>query len=517
MKRCWPLLVAFILLVGGVFFNFGPNTTFFANDQALSFSVVEHGLRGEIPLAGPPSHVGGRHLGPFYYWYLMATQLIGGGLHGGIFAGAVVFSIAILTIGWVVGGPGGALVAAMLGVSGYLDTIRIPWHPHILLILNAIFIFCTGRLFERGLPFLGWWCFWGSILAQTHSAAVPFTVGVACVVGIWVAVQVKGGDWGQIISGRLGWVFTFFSFLPLFCYNVFYDPNLARLFQAHSEEVVGAGFKLAGLSLYDFVGQHVLGVIWGRSLGAVALGLVFLILFVESEAREKIARLVTRRSWVLTAVLSGVLLTLCALSRFKAPIYEYYWSVILPVPFIIGAWCAGSITVRSRLGFSAVVVLGVLIGYADFRAVRRYADRPFVAQHTLGSAEQVVGAIRRLAGDATGPGELQILTRLYASSMKNTYNFLLDIGRFNQLEVSYKFKEFSDAPDADVVEGGYQGRLRAVVFCPAPYSKELKRMMSGFRKKWAMVGEEMVSGVGSADRCLIRLLSRRDEPHRALN
>jgi hypothetical protein len=510
----WLIISGCVLLAIGVSYNFGPDTIFFANDQALSFAVVDRALGGEIPLAGPPSHVGGRHLGPFYYWYLILTQLIGGGLHGALIVGAVFSAISVLLIGWVVGGAGGVLLAALVAVAGYLDTIRIPWHPHILLPLNALFIFSTARLFRAGPAFLGWWFLVGSILGQTHSAAVPFVVGVGAVVLLWLVLQIRLGSGRELMQVRASWILGLLTLAPLLIYNLVYDGNLGRLFQthAHAEETVGAGFKAALIALYDFLGQHVLGGSWNRSLGLAFVSWLGFGVLLEKSSRERIWQTLNEGRWILGAVLSGSIFTTIALSRFKPPIYDYYWSVLLPVPLILGAWCARFISIsslRSYTGVATWIPLGIVLLYSAVVGVIRYGDRPFVRQHTLGSAERVVDGMRRLSALGPNGSNTQIVTRLYASSMKNTYNFLLSSERFNQLEVSYKFKEFADVPTEDLPEGKYSGNWRYVVFCPVPFSKELKRMMSGFRKKWALVGQEIVEGELPKDRCLVRLLSRK--------
>ncbi len=505
--------IAGLFFAVGVFFNLDSNHTFFANDQALTFSVVHQMNLGEVLLAGPPSHVGGRHMGPYYYWLMSLFQMIGGGgALGAIFVSAAVTGLAVLAIGLYVGrGRCLSLVAVFLvACSGYLDTIRIPWHPHILLILSALFLWSTKRFFEQGLTELGWWAFSGSILAQTHSAAGPFVVGVGGVVGLVTLRRVWRREFGESswIYATGGWALFLATLVPLVIYNLNFDGNLFKLMRVHGAHGSHAGMAAASKSLWVFLSGQFFGPWGGVGVFQVSLIGIILVLVASRGGLRMLRDGILLRPGFWLAVLGGTAMTAIALSRFAPPLYTYYWSVLLPLPLMAAGFLGGVIERSSGILRAASIAVLVLLLWSGFSGVRRYFGQPFVPFHTLGAAERVVGAMHDLAEEHRINGKVEILTRLLAKSMKNTYNFLYQVDRFDQLEVSYKFKELSAAPASDVPEK-FDGDFRFIVFCPVPYSAERKRIMAPLRKNWAVLGDRFSLESGGKDRCLIRLLQRR--------
>ncbi len=506
-----------------VFFRVSPETVFFANDQALSFAVVSHIEHGEIALAGPPSHVGGRHLGPFFYWYLAGAHALGGDVISTVVVTSVlklVFGVGLLwSLYLTLGGAPSllALVGLLASFSfGYVDLLRTIWHPHILLLLSAFFLRVSCSVLQRGSAALSLWLFSASVLVQTHLAAAPLAVGVALVLlvhalthrSLWTLRRAFQGSsvlWGLLAVS---------SCIPLLAYEAVGGGNLATLFGAHAGGVRPAA---GGISALQSFGAFMLSY----GAGATArVGWRLCLTFALGGSVLWMIGLMGRKSlrpycWPLAMLAAGTLATGFALLRFPAPLYAYYWSALLPLPALLVAWLvqtAGSIllaagTTRTQQRVCAVGFLVCLTtqgGVSVVDTVTRYSGEPFLPYHTLAAAEGIATEIRARAGDSP----VEVFPRLHAKVMRNAVYFLLGEKYFPLMEVAWKFKEFRWHPSAEHREGDSAAQKSFLLICPRPYRAVLSSMVSSIRLYWEDVADVNLQSCRSCQSCRLVELRR---------
>jgi hypothetical protein len=180
---------AFLAILLSLYFSWSisPETIYFNSDFALSLAVTQLGLGGDPILLGPPSHIGGRHLGPLYYYLLAFPQLA----FGQDVYSIVVFQVVIKVIALIV-----SLVIASwysLRAHFYFVTVlvtlvfitkvpqvdflvQVPWHGNDILLAGVILLFAlTLNLARKNNALL----FLSSLLAlQLHTIVLPLVIAV---------------------------------------------------------------------------------------------------------------------------------------------------------------------------------------------------------------------------------------------------------------------------------------------------------------------------------------------------
>src|SRR5262245_56932732 len=84
-------------------FGLNVRRVHFMNDGALAAAVGDGIRRGELPLAGPPAALAGRHFGPWYFYFEAFTGLAGAKkfVHGVYFASLLKACSLLLLLGTV--------------------------------------------------------------------------------------------------------------------------------------------------------------------------------------------------------------------------------------------------------------------------------------------------------------------------------------------------------------------------------------------------------------------------------
>ncbi len=233
-----------------VLFSLTPRFIPFTEDLSFSFEVVSRISVGEFPLLGPPSHTGGRHLGPVYYYYLWLAQVVGGGDTYRTIVVAV-FGLALAPV-FLIGAlrqlhrQNNHLCAALLGLlclqPEWIRMVRDPWHAHLLLLCISMTLYFWAR-WIRGTDKSSSWLIVSSVLTVlTHYASVPalgalWSVGILC----WWRETTPSERCVQRILCGDGWRVTIIAgFLvllmmtPLALYELRYGGNLNDLLRGQA-------------------------------------------------------------------------------------------------------------------------------------------------------------------------------------------------------------------------------------------------------------------------------------------
>jgi len=171
-------------------FNLSADNTLFTNDMALSFAVADDFITSlDVILLGPPSHVGGRHLGPLYFYYLSLVYLVANksvivasvilGIIR-VFALQAAFTLALLPFfrpRTVATSVFLALLIIVLTPNPF--PFRVPWHGNDILLCGAIILTASILSVQKSniwLLFLG--C---SASLQLHYGSLPLiAIGLSC-------------------------------------------------------------------------------------------------------------------------------------------------------------------------------------------------------------------------------------------------------------------------------------------------------------------------------------------------
>lgn len=530
--------LSFLLLLFLSFFNSELGTLFFANDQALSFAVVRQMLEGNIVLAGPPSHVGGRHLGPYFYWWLAIPYWLADGdvLRTARIASLLqLFSLIPLTL---LLGKLFPLISRWRLATGlcltlslsYLDTIRIPWHPHLLLPLSSLFLLSTLAVHQKGAKAVGPWLLLGSVLVQTHIASAPLVAAVGLVTFVCLILKFHSA------SDQLRNLVSFFirflpwltalilSWAPALYYEFYYDQNIARLFGVHgSGTEVPAGLKEAIQSGVLFLLHFAFGQMQLFEGGWAWLVYALILLLSALVVRPQISALLNSTTVTKVpnggfylAIAAGFLATAFALAGFKAPLYEYYWSALLPVPALLGGAIFAAHLDSIKTSRSHTIAALLLLTYAlgiYWQNQQHYSYQPFLPYHTAAHSKAVAELAKQ---QSQNEERIEIFPRLHAMVSRNAYYYFLGPEYFNAMEVSWKFKELPLAPAGEPIEASFQTNIAFMVVCPRPYRSTLKTMMAEIRKRWDKQADFIPEDKAFAG-CFVRQLARRERKQLGAN
>lgn len=499
------------LLFVATFTDFSSLTVPFSEDSGLTWAVTQHGLHGEIPLLGPPSHIGGRHIGPFFYWHQIAVAFLAGGdPFLTVLMLAVLRVLAIVGLAYLVSKSahtpfgafaGGAAVLVTAINFQLLEIVRAPWQPHELLVTGTLFLWSVSRLLDRpSLSEAPWVLLTSSLFVQTHFAAALLILPVlACSFPRFILSD-RTPSRGYLYLG-VGRVLLILVWLPTMIYFLRYPETLSNLL---------AGSELATASSSG--PRHVLSSL----AGTVTKLLPFTPLF---------PTFVRRILWL--TVLAGALGTniplfkaktaplnlgiLCALvvyflvlAAVRPPIYSYYLYPLIPaLLFLLGTLLAtcGDAIIKHRVRFAAPILPAILplvaAGNCWIVLGRTSTDWTQPANSLLHAIEMGDG-LRADAGDA--PFALQA---------------------FNQSKVMKgAFRSFAGEPGDSLIDGW--DRLKEIsspsvgpssgylIACPRPFYRERRAIEEKVSEAW-IVGEELTFPQCDTCRgCMLKRIEKRN-------
>jgi hypothetical protein len=348
------------------------------------------------------------------------------------------------------------------------------------------------------------------VLAQTHIAGAPLCAGAAVVVLVHAFRNPQIWLQKQLSKKTFLWLlFVGLSLLPALVYEFRYDGNIARLFSVHGGgTAIPAGFWQTLQSGTHFTLQF----IFGSSDQLQALGAIRSI-FIAGIAAFILAlplrQLINTQPYFCAALVMGMVATGLALSRFQAPLYDYYWSALLPVPALLGATFFAqfyNLPQRHRAVAIACAIYCIHSIFVLGASAQRYSDKPFLPYHTVAHSAAVAELIGQ---DNPSQDRVEVFPRLYATLVRNSYYYFLGPEYFNAMEVSWKFKELSKAPKDEPRERSFKTKTAYLVICPRPYRSALKPIMNELNRRWVKVTDYLPSESEFAG-CFIRKIQRRE-------
>jgi hypothetical protein len=485
----------------------------FLDDQAFLMGTAEAVKRGELLLSGLPSHLGARHLGPYYVYLQAGLSWLGGSdpvavsmlftalklLTPLVLIVALVFTTGASSSGYLAG-----VFVMLASLSGYtIAILRMDWINYFLILVSSVLTLAVVRVVTRGISALPFLILASTLVIQPHLSPLP----------------ILGAAWGGIViclflspsqERRCSFAeqcfclaATLLLWLPALVYEVLYERNVfAILGHNVGKRPEGAGLSEIPTVFFEFVAEVLTG---GRGeLPLIWIGL-WSALCVVLLVRKALHGGRTERACIGIALLQCCAMFV-ALTQVKPPVHHYYLiSLYAPLLYLWGLAAHEACEVLCRRSSSmstlaakaiAVVVLGLFayVWTGHLPELPRSAWRPLSQPYfSLAHARDVTQIIN---GDSGGSKQLKIVARGGARLSSNAYYYHISpelLGEFMYAPRMIELPVIQGRPTS--FERGY------LVDCGVDAPPETPTLGRRLKDKWSIGDEVSLITCGSCAQC----------------
>jgi hypothetical protein len=525
------LAILSILLVKLSFIDLPSSGILFAEDQALSFATAGRLLAGDAPLLGPPSHIGGRHLGAVFYVVVASCLALAQGdieIATRIMSALTLISVILLTLlvqrivnpAWKWWSAVFVLVFACSGEM--VQLLRIPWHAHLFSVFVMLFMWASHSLFTKGIQRAPAYLLAATLLVQMHYSAIPL---VAVFTLVWLS-QFRSAPFRSETLGNVRLLFTplnltFFTaacalWVPIVWHDLTFGGNtlLSILVNAGTHDA-HAGLKRAMANVGYFFRLFLAGGIGFKELWDDSRVLVYTLLIISSSWFFIRGRSVVRedsRAWIL-ALFLGVPAYILATARQPAPLRTYYLYGLFALPFIygviamIGALRALRHSAPERaLAVACILLWGTSIRFGLFYNERNASTGGISEHSSLLHGIEVGAILRKETKELPSTETHTIIGRGDARIIKDAYLLHLGPEYFGQINFSSTMREvsaFSNTPSSPYA---------FLMVCPNPPPHHSRAMWKEIKKRWHKRSEVDLSTCSTCRQCRMWILEDREAP-----
>lgn len=389
----------------------------FLGDEGRDVLVVKHILEGDLTLLGPRASAGDFFLGPIYY-YFMAPFLwlwrldpVGPAIMVALLGVCTVY--LVYKMGDKFFNRNTGLIAALLYAISPLVIVysRASWNPNVMpfFTLLTLFILYYAVIQNRKLLFLIVGGLLG-IIMQLHYLGTFVALIIAIFVAVGSVVHAKKFHIQLLVHMCIRYLLIFVGFIigfsPFLLFELrngfpntkniltfIFNPDRTQQLDAKFQDIVVDVFiRLFGRLLvnlpeprhYDLFDPQLL-LVWKVGIIVLALVSVFFVIKMKDKVKKSLLLI-----WLFVGIL--------AFGFYKKPIYDYYFGLLFPVPFLfVSNSLVTMFTHKSSklLGkiIVAVVFVAILIPNIYFTPIRYEPNRQkqqmqtiaeFVLSHTDG-------------------------------------------------------------------------------------------------------------------------------------
>jgi hypothetical protein len=480
----------------------------FLDDQAFLMGTADAVKRGELLLSGLPSHLGARHLGPYYVYLQAGLSWLGDSdpvvvsllfTVLKLFTPIVIVAALVLTIGVARGGYIAGLCVMLASLSGYtIALLRMDWINYFLVLVSSLLTLAIVRVVTKGASALPLLILASTLVIQPHLSPLPI-LGAAwggIVLYLVLCSRLRSAD--TIAERRpstgtmLCIIVTAVLWLPAFVYEVIYERNLfAILGHNVGKRPEGAGFSEIPTVFFEFISEVITGgrgslpLVWISIWSALCLLLL---------ARKALLGGRTERACIGIALLQCCAMFV-ALTQVKPPVHHYYLiSLYAPLLYLWGLAAHEAFKVLRQHSYTAsavaqkaiaVAVLG-LFAYVwsdHLTELPRSAWKPLSQSYfSLAHARDVAKIIH---DDSGGSKQVKIVTRGGARLSANAYYYQIS---------PLLLREFMYAPrmiELPVINRGPLSFDRGyLVTCGADALSDIPTLGRRLKDQWS-IGEEV--------------------------
>lgn len=476
-----------------VFYNVAPSAVPFTEDIGLTMMVANEGVNGNLALLGPPSHRGGRHLGPIYYYISSSVLWLS---RGDLFVASNLFFLLHVS-GVLIA----ARVASMLFSGGivflatvlagttpfFMNIIHAPWHSHMLLPASAFFLYSAVRFKEKGdLPLF---ILSSTILLQMHYSSGPLILAVSLLTIGFSTIK------REMLLRAIYAPYTLLAallWIPPAWFEISHGPNLIpTLLGSDSGEKAGLHEALFQLSLLVRQGLPIGIVPWWLAT------LVFGLAVWRLRHDEKVF-------WILKVGVLSTFFYVVTLTLLSKPLHLYFLYSLLPLLLIfVGVLVGGILKLWSRERIfgklaltSAAMILGAGLFFGLYKTIR--STKKVLPYHSLLHASEVASVVRSKDEAA------RIVTASASKFMHGA--FMAHLSRESIRDVQY-FNSLVELEKA--VPPRSEINVSYLVACPKIYSREIKALEAGPLKGWARDTAFSFFSCTTCRGCLFRRYTKR--------
>ena len=450
-------------------------------------------------MLGPPSHIGGRHPGPLYYWFVTFVYALSG---QDLYISNIIFVICkfvglfflFLTLNIITNNSKNKkliLIALLIVLLSplYIKVFRMHWQSNFLFIASSFAFLVTVLFIKYKWQVLGLYIFGLSCLFQSHLSSVPVLAGLGSL-GLLVLFFRKNY---QILDSKnkvlffqvLPLVFTTIIWSPVIYNELFLTSNFKMVFQLHSDPyITKAGPFLAFSYLIEFFSGFILASkasLVRQELYAVVFYIVSFIslIFIFLKKQERV--------WHILLFLLPMFFCVLAVSSFRIPIYVHYFNSLIALPVLIFAFIIWNLLVsledknlNSKIKiFPFIILVFFFIIFANnlkktFTAKTFDIDQEF---YTLAHSKELSEIINK---DAAG-SKVKLYTRLGSKYMTNSYYYFLNQNSHRFMEYNKFFRELSAFKKVKRSEREKDLKIYSII-CPRPYERDRKNILRNIKK-----------------------------------
>jgi len=489
-----------------LFLYLTPESILFMDDQAFSQGLAQQILSGHLLLGGLPSHLGGRHLGPFYLWFVSSvhffsrddfllfvqlTSLIKLISLGLLFLVLRMLSPSIKLF-WI-----SSLILLSFMLSGYLFfIITVDWANHLLLSTSAILLVTYLFTLKHGWPLVIPFTLATSIAAQTHLSSLPLilmlSIGLIARLLLYPSIRLgKTATWLSAIST----VCLLLIWIPPAVYEFSYSPNIQRVVferQLGSDASIGL---YQSMVVFASLLQSLFPVLESGSLVTPYLFLAF-ICFVP-------LIIIKQYRIFLVSNIAGILLAILVVARIPNSAHNYYFISIIPSLCILFGLTIYIVIssiekLRSRRLVSslAFIVIGVLAVLSSISAIREFSSLPPSNRMAYLHALEVSNIIQENLTDISNPPKIFVRDEI-GDLRADTLHLLVAPNGFDRMRYRKVIQEMPRIlpPPSEAF----------LLQCGKTVGRRPRQMMLN----WEITQEISLANCSSCKGCLLLQMSRR--------
>lgn len=545
-REGWQLLIACIvgyLVVALAIFPFlDPTRIFFTQDLPTSLSVAKALLAGEPVYLGPPSHMGGRHLGPIYYWYLatgvgLSRCLVGE--HDTLVAIRILVAVSLFSVPiciatlWLLTDQlhrRWALAAciATIVTSHALWVLRDPWHSNFQFLPASFFYLVATITAKRGRSFMPLFVLAASLLIQTHFSSAPAVLATSIVLALHLYRTNKSGPLmrasrtplskpAQYLSLTIACV----SWIPLLAYELQYPSNLYQVYLGNvkREKIHATPSEAIHYLLQFFAEQTPFKSIerWHPPFQPLlqiifAAGVSFFLLYLLLSLRG-------HNRWALAALVAPIGCYTVALTNLPDRFLTYYLNGMLPLaPLFVALSFQQAVAIVQRPSTTTVftlrhqairlfaccfcVSLLVMISWNGWGNWRRFSGQPIAGWHTLDFAREISSKIQETNDSGVS---FMLLASGSSSISREGILYEHDVQNFAQHSYADWFNEIPSAKDPLI--SSYD--LGYFLYCPQNDRRGWHYARNRLKSEWIGWTRIDLNNCKSCANCGLRKVRRR--------
>ena len=391
-------------------------------DQIRDWGIALRPFR-ELPLTGPPTHVGGYSIGPVYYWLMWLIRVTvarwfdnlphGGGIGQAIVEGGADALLFVAVWRYANSFLLAVTSAVLLSTAAYdVALSAIVWTSPVASAFNKIAI---ALVLLRRPQRSGWWLAvatavaWGAV--QIHTGSIFVTIGTLCAL---LVEPLANRDWPALRRRTMviGGVILLLQ-LPYLAHQFaqrWSDPAMGMVAGDVMRIVTGATSPQLGKSIAGYNGalRYIQGQPWNAPfLPLLLLGSVVVIVIKRAKDRE-----------VLTLRLLPQLAAIAGYALFLGAVEPYYYLSLMPVAVLTMLFAITPRPDRTTGRLVGVILLAIAVGIVPTRL------RLAATIHKMPEYAALLKGSRTLAGRGQ---PLRAIVTEFPLHFTTDRTFLLDI------------------------------------------------------------------------------------------